>query len=245
MVAQAQQNFFDILPSVTSTQSGFNEPQMTAFFACFIPATQTLVAFCDLSITLQRVPNSGSHDHDDPSRPLGRFEPASGNSGSDAILETTYFSPEVSGVVSLTATGVGPQGQIFGPLNLTIGVRVPGLKDLGPGANYNLIGQTPIHPVNHFGTPQFDGKLVKVANLYAAAFPGNKLNYNDISLPLGGIFDLDANWLPLHVSHRFGVDVDMRLVALAQRHKLDHIIKRAGISTIFKKKEPPHWHLRE
>ena len=243
MVAQAQQNFFDILPSVTSTQLGFNEPQMTAFFACFIPATQTLVAFCDLSITLQRVPNSGSHDHDDPSRPLGRFEPASGNSGSDAIFETTYFSPEVSGVVSLTATGVGPQGQIFGPLNLTIGVRVPGLKDLGTGANYDLVGQTAIHPVNHFGTPRFDGKLVKVANLYAAAFPGNKLRYNDISLPLGGIFDLNAKWLPPHASHRFGVDIDIGLVPASQIRVLAIIIKGAGIST--RLVESNHWHLRE
>ncbi len=89
LVAQAQQNFFEILPSVTSTQLGVNEPKQTVFFACIITATQTLVAFCDISITLQRVPKSGGHDHDDPSRPLGRFEPAFGNSGSDAIFETT------------------------------------------------------------------------------------------------------------------------------------------------------------
>ena len=247
MAAQAQQNFIEILPSITSTQRDFMEPEQEAFFACFDPISQTLVPNCDISISLQRVPNSGSHDHDDSSRPLGRFEPASGNSGSDAIFETKYFSPEVSGVFTFTVAGVGPQGQIFAPLNLTIGVRVPGLKDLGSGANYNLIGQTTIHLVNHFGTPQFNAKLVKVANRYAAAFPGNKLSYNDISLPLGGILDLGANWLPSHELHRLGADVDLRSITIPQSHrnKLKNIINNSGIRTVGEETTPPHWHLRE
>ena len=143
----------------------------------------------------------------------------------------------------MRVTGVGPAGEVIAPFESTIFIRVPGMRELLAGANYNLVGQTAIHPDNHFGKDQFNDKLVKVANLYGAAFPGNKLRYNDISLRLGGIFDLDANWLPLHASHRFGEDIDIGLVPDPHIRLLTAFIKFAGIRT--RKVEVDHWHLRE
>ena len=84
---------------------------------------------------------------------------------------------------------------------------------------------------------------MKVANQYAAAFPGNKLSYNDISLRLGGIFDLGADWLPTHASHRFGEDIDIGLVPDPHIRLLTIFISVAGIRT--RKVEVDHWHLRE
>ncbi len=247
MVAQQQAFFIDIPPSVT----GLNTPDVISdrtglLFGCVNQFTGQLIPFCDLTFTLDRTPFSAGHDHDDASRPVGEFIPPGGTTGSDGILETDYIAPDVSGVVMLTVSGVEPNGQPIPPASGAIAVRVPGLQDLGPGANYNLTGAIPgKHTDNHYGTPGFNAKLVTVANIYAAAFSGFKLDINDISLVRGGLFDIDANWMIDHRSHRFGVDVDIGLVALAQRHKLDHIVTRAGIRTIFKKAVPPHWHLRE
>jgi hypothetical protein len=170
-----------------------------------------------------------------------------GNSGSNGFLDSTYTAPEASGIWEMRVTGIGPAGEVIAPFESTIFIRVAGLRELLAGVNYNLIGQTAIHPDNHFGNTGFNNKLVRVANLYAAAFPGNKLNYNDISLRLGGIFDLSANWLPKHAWHRFGVDADLRSITIPQSHRntLRKIIKNAGIRTLLEETEPPHWHLQE
>lgn len=71
---------------------------------------------------------------------------------------------------------------------------------------------------------------------------GLAIPLNDCSLPLGGVFDVRADWLPPHASHRHGhsVDVTRRVVDrrdLAQeppplidngRVSIDLACKRAG-----------------
>ena len=249
MVAQQQAFFIDIPPSVT----GLNTPDVISdrtglLFECVNQFTGQLIPFCDLTFTLDRTPFSAGHDHDDVSRPVGEFIPPAGNSGSDGILETDYIAPDVSGVVTLTVTGVEPSGQPVLSATAAIAVRVLGLQDLGPGANYNLIGAVPgIHTDNHYGTPAFNSKLVTVANIYAAAFPSFKLDLNDMSLVQGGLFDLNANWMPSHRTHRFGVNLDLRskTIPQSQRNTLKQIITNAGIRKTLEEKNPPHWHLTE
>lgn len=170
------------------------------------------------------------------------WNPAIGNSGSDGILESTYTAPEVSGVVNIAVNGV-TNGQPTSQFSSTIAIMIAGLQDLGSGANYNLVGQTTSHTSNHFGTSGFNSTLVQVANRYAAAFSGSKLNYNDMSLVWGGLFDIGAGWATPHKSHRFGQDIDIGLVPATQRAKLQSIIKAAGIKTILQ--EGNHWHLRQ
>jgi hypothetical protein len=89
-----------------------------------------------------------------------------------------------------------------------------------------LIGQTPIHPINHHATPE----MLNCVNLLALEFSSAKtftypLLINDMSLPRGGIFDIcptgttchDGNgnvipantWGPPHISHRIGRSVDI------------------------------------
>ena len=43
------------------------------------------------------------------------------------------------------------------------------------------------------------------------ADPGDQgsLGLNDMSLPLGGVFDIGAGWSPPHSRHRFGSDCDI------------------------------------
>ena len=215
---QLQPHFMEFEPSVTSTTHRAAINTNNVLFGCANLFTGQLILFCDITI-------------------------AFGNSGSNGFLASIYTSPEVSGIWELRVTGVGPAGEVIAPFQSTIFIRVAGLQALLAGANFNLVGQTAIHPDNHFGTPQFNGKLVKVANLHAAAFPGNKLNFNDISLPLGGVFDLGAKWLPSHASHRFGEDIDIGLVPASQIRALATNITAAGIKTRIV--ESNHWHLRE
>jgi hypothetical protein len=82
---------------------------------------------------------------------------------------------------------------------------------------YNLINNPPYsdyHPINHFGQPQTVDLLKQIAwNYYfefssAPLFP--KLSINDMSLRWGGLFDINANWKPDHITHRYGRQSDVR-----------------------------------
>ena len=52
-------------------------------------------------------------------------------------------------------------------------------------------------------------KLNRLADNFYAAF-NRPLYYNDLSLPLGGLFDVDTNWACCHDEHRAGRDLDLR-----------------------------------
>ena len=51
-----------------------------------------------------------------------------------------------------------------------------------------------------------------LATIYSASFPGEKLYFNDMGLPLGGRFDIGGHWRADtdHCSHRFGNALDLR-----------------------------------
>jgi len=234
---------FSVRPSVTTSSVGSGNQTLVLDLSCINIATGQVIPFCNLSMTWKARANSGGHSHDDAGRPKGTFNPSSGNSGSSGRLTTTYTSPEASGIIDVHLAGTLSDGSPVNPLDFTIGVEIPDLASLGAGANYDLVGATSIHGDNHNGTPTFNGMLTTLADSYAAAFPGQRVAYNDMSLPQGGVFDLGANWRPSHFEHRFGQNCDMRLVPPQQRPRLRQLIAAAGL-------QPPHvegdhWHLRQ
>jgi hypothetical protein len=85
--------------------------------------------------------------------------------------------------------------------------------------------------------------LVSLADSYAAAFPNQRVAYNDMSLVTGGLFDISGAWSKPHTSHRFGNDADFRFPPVAQRRRARQIIYASGISLIIV--EGDHWHLRQ
>lgn len=233
---------FSVRPSVTSSSVGRGEQTLRLDLRCINTATGQIIPFCNLTLNWQARANSGGHSHAG-NRPKGTFEPASGNTGSSGVLTTTYTSPEASGIIDVNLTGTLSDGRPVNPSSYTIGVEIPTLVSLGDGANYDLVGATATHGDNHYGTPTFNGSLETLADSYAAAFPGQILFYNDMSLPQGGLFDWKATWAPPHSSHRFGVDLDFRLVAPQRQRRLRQLIAAAGIRTIIV--EGDHWHLRQ
>ncbi len=97
-----------------------------------------------------------------------------------------------------------------------LNVKVPGLVELEVGAEYNLVGDTPEHPYNHFGRPETITLLKSIAQDYYSQFSTyprfSKLEINDMSLVWGGVFDVSNNWKPDHQEHRYGRQVDVRRI---------------------------------
>jgi hypothetical protein len=259
MAVTAAPQFFEIRPSVRFLSPGNNvEEENDVAFACVNAFTGQLILFCDVTVTLEDVIDDGGHDHVDPAfpRPLGEFDPPTGNSGADGFFQTTYKAPEVSGSVLFRVVGVDTIGGAFiAPLELSILVRVPNLVNLPPSPIYDLIGDVPgVHIFNHFGTAVMNAKVTKMAAEFAAKFPGRKLELNDISLPLGRIFDVCARagdcsigqkaWQFPHRTHRFGDNIDVRsfTVSATEKVELFKITKRLKLSLLVEN-NPPHFHL--
>jgi hypothetical protein len=119
-----------------------------------------------------------------------------------------------------------------------IGGLVPMLSD---GSKYLIAGtggpcDTPHNPTplsapsrqSHYVTPSMSGRLIELANRYfigtadASGQNGAMLSFNDASLPLGGFFDDQTGKGKCHVTHRFGVDVDLnRGASLACPNRLN------------------------
>lgn len=233
---------FTVRPSITSSTLGAGVQTLPLTIFCVDLLTGQVINNCTVNIAWQPQALSGGHQHDDPSRPKGTFQPTTGNTGTSG-LPTTYTSHEISGVINVTLTGTDPNGNPLVPTTFTIGVQIDGLISLAAGANFQLVGQTATHPDNHYGLATMNATLVNLANSYAAAFPGQTLAYNDMSLVTGGLFDIGAGWSKPHASHRLGNDADLRFPPPTQRRRARQLIYASGITLIIV--EGDHWHLRQ
>ena len=88
-----------------------------------------------------------------------------------------------------------------------------------------------------------------VANAYFMEF-GAVLSINDISLPTGGMFDINQNWVPDHYEHRIGITADIGTPPFRNVTFLKSMLLQEGITgrlTIHPPPGPPahHWHIRE
>ncbi|MDQ7772675.1 MAG: hypothetical protein RDU13_04020 [Elusimicrobiales bacterium] len=101
------------------------------------------------------------------------------------------------------------------------------------GVGYDLHGSTQAHPKNHFGTVRMINTLVKLGGDWKKACPAaGNLSYNDISLPWGGLFDINYNWQPPHEEHKHGINIDVgkRQVVKSNREKLIRMMCDAGFA---------------
>lgn len=132
-------------------------------------------------------------------------------------------------------------------------IGVAGLVELGPGADYLLIGQRPPnenpppHPSNHWARPDIIVKMLALATEYRNKYPHlDRLKFNDMSLVIGGIFDLKKDWgSKQHERHRIGRTVDVRIKEIPQ-HLWDDFIDMAdghgGAAAIHSKNDPVNIH---
>jgi len=188
--------------------------------------------------------HSGGHIHNGR-RPAGTFNPSLGSSNRNDVWRTTYTAPVVGGYETITVSVAMSVPQRSGQARIT--VRVPNLSYMPAGPNYRLVGQTTTHPRNHFTTSRVQQALIAIANQFAREFRGQPgyqtLEYNDISLVFGGLFDIFANWRTPHITHRIGRDVDFSNadeLPSEMRRRLEEIIRRHG-GDIYN--EGNHWHV--
>lgn len=208
---------FQMLPS---NQSGSSYPnnfvsQLGIVISCIDASTHQPIGGCALNDPkFAPTPKTGGHNHDDPSRP-SFLKPASIVTTGTG-LSVLYTAPEVSGDIVGTASGTDPQGNQMAPVPFTINVGLGPLSELAAVPSiYELTGDTPVHPSNHWGLRSFDVALINSATTYKQLLkPGEPvLGINDMTLQFGGIFDIHADsgspWKSPHNTHREGHSADI------------------------------------
>lgn len=240
-----------VRPTGTSSYAGGRTT--TQVSVCIEPAQANLQATLRLINRPQHL-NSGGHfaSYHTGSRPLGKLARTTGVTGSNGCFTTTYSPPHVSGIIGVDGTITGTS------VGADIQVRVDGLFPLGTGPDHTLIGQTNSHPDNHYALGIVNQSLRQIAADYRSEFypsgniPDNqKVAYNDMSLELGGKFDLGNRWENTnkqHAEHREGINCDVRSnnIPVTRWIRLKAIFEEWG-STNTKDEtgtNAPHWHTR-
>ena len=168
-----------------------------------------------VSVNLEDKPieYSGGHDHNGD-RPSGTFEDINITTDSTGRASTEWTPPEFGGyekIIARTTNTFFPAADTD-----TVTVRVDGLTFLPATPYYEKVGGTQYHhgppgyaeDHNHYGTPDLVGAIYGMASNYRNN-GGEIISINDMSLPFGGLFDIDGNWSPPHQTHRDGRNVDM------------------------------------
>ena len=152
-----------------------------------------------------------------PDRPWGSLPNDIVTTDADGRGVVLWTLPEFSGRVDIKAELVGASGE---PDETTVTLGVLGLFELTESAKYNLVGTTDMHPRSHYGSAELLQELRALAdNMFADGFV---IGFNDMSLELGGRFDLGGQWNASnsHCSHRRGDAVDMQTEGQSDEEKL-------------------------
>jgi len=211
------------------------------------------IPYKDVSLVSVATENRAGHHHvGSPPKPPGLIT-AQVNTGSSGTIKVNYTAPEVSGPVTITGTSTGAT-----PDSTSIDVGLFTLQPYGPGTGYTLIGGDThggVHFENHYATAKHISDLQTLAARYYAKFQSG-LQYNDSSLPWGGLFDYaweTTPWQKPHGGHRDGVNTDLRIIAEgglpaltdAQLNEITIIWVRHLKGQIHPEGDgSPHWHLK-
>lgn len=188
------------------------------------------------TIKLKRLPNSGGHHH--PGGPTGTVRPSTFTLGKyPQNLPVSFTAPDACGIVEETVSGAG-QSHI-----VTNVVMVRGLTGLFATTGISLIGYTPTHQTDHWGTPDLVSAIQALGRAFHAEY-GKNIFVNDISLPTGGLFDHKATWARPHQLHRFGRDVDIRYTNMTKKERKFFKAEAERLKFRVEVHQPgPHWHL--
>lgn len=67
-----------------------------------------------------------------------------------------------------------------------------------------------MHRFNNFGAAVTISSFRKIAEEYRRDFPtSGNLAVLGVSLPWGGLYDVDSSWAPPYSDHRFGFELDL------------------------------------
>lgn len=153
-----------------------------------------------VTLSLSAHDSSGGHLHAG-GEPVGKLDSTRVNTGASGIRYVYYTAPRFSGTITIR----GLSGAVHGSTDIQI--ALPGLDSL-PDGNYTKTGAYPgQHVQNHFATPNHIQKLIQFADWFFSWY-GAKAQYNDSSLPLGGLYDYNSTWEQPHAAHGEGRATD-------------------------------------
>lgn len=231
------------MPSTTTT------PSEQIHYVALVDANRNPIPNRDVAWDYYPVAYTGGHIHHDDNHPKGEFEVlglgscvetsplvghCDGNTGPTGWLEVKYTAPQPAGQIAVDTycPVTRPCGISYGYVD----VLFPGLIGLNFG---ELIGQTATHPSNHRVSYDLYKRLYLLDIYYYDKF-GSQLGFNDASLAGGGLFDISADWSPPHKSHRWGDNLDLRLVPRSHRKALATLCAFYKLAVYV---EGDHWHL--
>lgn len=224
---------------------------------------------CSYRTHLEEGPYDGGHDkiHSEP-RPLGYILPESAwnwtalpQAGSTIRFET----PDIAGLVDFVIEGRSPSGEVLAPFRVRYQVKTPGFEPISVSG---LAFDVESHSSGTHGTKAMSGKLGKLIERYIKNAQSAGISNPPIleseaaSLPWGGLFDIDFDWLTPHCGHRDGITLDLSLSVFrnssTEREKtlanaLAKAVKEAGFDFTYApespnppkgKPKPDHWHIR-
>ncbi|HEX6939589.1 MAG TPA: Ig-like domain-containing protein [Longimicrobiales bacterium] len=173
-----------------------------------------------VELRLDGIEQSGGHVHGGE-MPPGDLSETEVETGPTGIATVRYTAGVFGGLVVMRGTSAEAKEAVD-----TIRVAVQGLVELLEGGSIDTIGVRAEHPDSHWGTPAFVADLQALADSLqaradslaslpdslrpAGRFP-RVLGVNDMSLPFGGKFDLNAQYSPCcsHGEHRAGTEADI------------------------------------
>jgi hypothetical protein len=221
--------------------------------------------------------DSGGHSHDG-ARPLGKFmiqhlpnpnwdtvDTIRAQTDSTGKLKFRYLASQFGGVERIKGSLLSDSTSTD---TLRLLTRVPGLELLTDGATYIKVGGRCEHhgprddndyqdcripDNNHWGISRLIQAIQAIAEAYHSLHSGVRLRVNDMSLPYGGLFDVNGNWRPHHGEHRIGINADYslqcrdsfdNLVSLQERDFREIVLEKTRIEP-YRHRPPdlPHYHI--
>jgi hypothetical protein len=91
-----------------------------------------------------------------------------------------------------------------------IDVGIQGWAQLPDSGDHHVVvrGGTDTHPEGTYGTSDTIEILRKIAKEYFKS-TGRRMSINDLSLPKGGLFDINSDYTTPHIEHRTATDADL------------------------------------
>jgi hypothetical protein len=190
-----------------------------------------------LETPVESLENNGGHNHNFDTHPL--IEPKEGALQTFGAAEwldlekrlwveghtlnnplmVRHPIPQVAGRIQREIIVTAPWGWVCGGRCWTdnswryldtINVGLLGFEKISDNGDYHIVVRDgkDTHPEGIYGTSDIIKKLKEIAKKYFKS-TGRKLSINDISLPAGGLFDINNNWATPHIEHRTGTDADI------------------------------------
>jgi hypothetical protein len=234
---------------------------------------------CSVLVSASLGSNSGGHDHTN-SRPLGKIQdielivgqttsttvnismPTNTNGAGSVIV---YEAPEAAGDVNLNFDGYGPDGSPITVAPSVANVQVSEFSAIvADKLNFNIES----HSSGNRGTTEMNNRIQQMTSWYVQYATDANLTSSQIpdlrseaaSVPRGGIFDIDQDWLTPHCGHRNGRQMDLSMSvfnndphAAILKDALERAIRKANLNFPYASESPntgpgnnpaDHWHVQ-